>query len=175
MKALWHSSQSAGMALPGPDLVPHRTRVEFALVLVTAGSDAQLEYTVRAVAANAKAHDGIVLQILGSLVLVGFSGVVGCASESRRQAFVAHVCSSYRLFTRIVHGEVNALVGTFGYEARMTYTVIPDDFGSIIERLSKLKYGEAVEIGVQPGASPNGSPATSLGNSGVSESPPSAT
>ena len=157
-KTLFRSSQSAGVAGIDPELAPHRARVEFALVLVSAGSDAQLEHTLRAVAGNAEEHGGTVLQIVGSLIFVGFAGVVGCAPESRRQAFVAQVSSSYRFFTKIVHGEASALVGTFGYEARMAYTAIPDDFAPVIERLLQLKPGQAVEVGVQPNAAPNSGP-----------------
>jgi hypothetical protein len=156
------------------DLAPHRAQVEFAIVLVKAGSDQQLEYTLKAVAADAEKDGGTVLQITGPLIFVGFSGVIGCAPNSRRQEFVAHTISGYRLFTKIVHGVASALVGTFGNETRMAYTAVLDDFGSLLERLSQLGYGKAVEVEAQAGGPPKCGPPTSSSSSAVGEVNPPA-
>ena len=120
--------------------------MEFALVLVEAGSDAQLEHTIGAVAGSVEAYGGTVLQLLGALIFFGFSGVIGSGPKSQRQAFVAHVCSSYRVFVRVVHGRASALVGKFGCESRMAYSAVLDDFALMLERLLHLKHGQAVEV-----------------------------
>ena len=146
-KTLFRSSEVKRDVTNTSDLAAHRAELEFALVFIETGSDAQLEHTISAVAHSADGYGGTVLQILGGLIFVAFSGVIGCASPSQRTAFVEYVCSSYRLFTKVVHGRASALVGTFSCETRMTYTAIPDDFGSMLKRFSQLKHGEAVEVG----------------------------
>jgi len=126
-------------------LAPHCSDVEFVLVLVEAPVSRQLEQTMRGVIASALDHGGVVLQILGSLILVGFSGVIGCAPISRREAFVKHLCSTYKLFVRVVHGRAPALVGMVGCNTRLAYTAIPEHFASILEQFSRLSPGEAGE------------------------------
>jgi len=110
-------------------------------VLVEASASQQLLHTITAVTGSAIGYGGTVIEILGSLILVGFSGVPGCAPKSERQAFVTHVCSSYRLFVKVVHGRASALVGLVGSGTRMAYTAIPDDFGLMIGQLSGLSRG----------------------------------
>lgn len=140
------SSETKSHAESAPTLAPHRCEMEFALVLVEPGSDAQLEHTIAAVARSAEAYGGTVLQILGALIFIGFSGVIGSGAKSQRQAFVEHVCSSYRVFVRIVHGRASSLVGEFGCESRLAYGAIPDELALMLERLLHLKHGRAVEV-----------------------------
>jgi hypothetical protein len=148
-KNLFHSSPGGDSAKHASELAPHRAEVEFALVLVEASASQQLQHTIKAVTGSAIAYGGTVIEILGSLIFVGFSGVPGCAPKSERQAFVTHVCSSYKLFVKVVHGKASALVGLVGSDTRLAYTVIPDDFSSIIAQLSSLARGEVVEHGAQ--------------------------
>ena len=104
-KNLFHSSSGGDSAKHAPELAPHRAEVEFALVLVEASASQQLQHTIKAVTGSAIAHGGTVIEILGSLFFIGFSGVPGCAPKSERQTFVTHVCSSYKLFVKVVHGK----------------------------------------------------------------------
>jgi len=151
---LFGSSPGGGAAGGASKLAPHRTEIEFVLVLVEAPADQQLEYTIKLVTDSAVGCGGTVLQILGSLIFVGFSGVVGCAPRAQRQAFVIHVCSTYKLFVKVLHGRASALVGVVGGDSRVAYTAIPDHFGSILEQLSGLSPGEAVEHGTRQTAEP---------------------
>ena len=172
-KNLFHSSSGGDLAKHAPELAPHRAEVEFALVLVEASASLQLQHTIKAVTGSAIAYGGTVIEILGSLIFIGFSGVPGCAPKSERQAFVTHVCSSYKPFVKVVHGKASALVGLVGSDTRLAYTAILDDFGSIIGQLPSLAHGEAVEHGAQPSASPNVGPVAQHGNSGATGGPPS--
>jgi hypothetical protein len=160
---LFRSSAGEGAVGRATELEPHRAEVEFALVLVEAPADQQLVHTIQAVTGSVADYGGTVLQILGPLIFVGFSGAPGSAAKSQRQAFVAHVCASYRIFVKIVHGSGSGLVGMFGCTARVAYTAIPAQFGSILKQLSELAPGQAVEHGAQQSASPNAGPDTLSG------------
>jgi len=127
-------------------LAAHRGEVEFALVLVEAASDQQLEHTIASVTAAAEGYGGTVLQILGSLILVGFSGVLGAGEQPQRNEFVAQVCSSLRVFVKVLHGRSAALVGTVGSDTRLAYTVIPEHFSALIGRFKDLAPGQALDI-----------------------------
>jgi hypothetical protein len=126
-------------------LQPHRTKVEFALVLVSAESDNQLQCTLGSITESAPQFGGTVLQIMGSLVLFGFSGVVGAGPVPRRSAFVEHIVSKHRIFVRVVHGTRDALVGTVGCDTRFAYTAVLEDFGGLLRKLGSLPPGQSVE------------------------------
>jgi hypothetical protein len=165
LKNLFRSSAEAEETDRPSALVPHRSEVEFALVLVEAPALHQVEHVIRGVIASVDDYGGTVLQILGSLILVGFSGVLGASPNPRRQDFAVQMCSNYRLFVKVVHGRADALVGMLGSDARTAYTAIPEDFAAILGQFPKLSRGEAFEhvpsiksaVPEQP-ANPSGSP-----------------
>jgi hypothetical protein len=127
-------------------LAAQRREVEFVLVLVEAGSDQQLEHTIGSVTAAAEGFGGTVLQILGSLILVGFSGVLGAGTQPQRNEFAAQVCSNFRRFVKVLHGRSAALVGTVGCDTRLAYTVIPEHFSTLIGRFKDLAPGQALDV-----------------------------
>jgi len=142
------------LPLPRPNALsanpnPHRAPLDFALVLVDAETDEQAQRTVGAVVDAAIAHEGEVLQILGPLVFVAFSRVVGIGGIRKlpmREAFVSQLSSDHKAHVRIVHGCADALVGLVGSKNKwVSYTAILDNFDSILLCLASLKPGEAAE------------------------------
>lgn len=123
----------------------HRAEVEFALVLVQADTDPQLEWTLRAITQEAAQFGGVILQIMGPVILLAFRGVAGCQEVGQRQAFAHHLAQRYRIFIRVVHGQRSALVGTFGGAGRRAYTVVLDHHPALLATLSALSPGEVVE------------------------------
>lgn len=123
----------------------HRTEVEFALVLVQAGTDPQLEWTLHAITQEAAQFGGVILQIMGPVILLAFSGVAGCQEAGQRQAFADHLAQRYRIFIRMVHGRRSALVGIFGGTRHRAYTVVLDHHPALLATLSALSPGEVVE------------------------------
>ncbi len=133
-----------------PALAPHTFRrdIEFALVLVENPSDAQVEWTLGAVTESLPDYGGLVLQTMGSMVLVVFSGMVGTGPAPRRQAFADDTVARYRGLVRVLHGRSSALVGDFG-GTRRSYTAIPDQQAQILQALLQLKPGQVGEWGQQ--------------------------
>ena len=121
----------------------HRRAVEFALVLVDVHSDQQMQWTLGVLTEEAKEYGGTVLQILGPLVFIAFD--LFPSVEVRRIEFVNAVSEQHRHLVRILHGRCCAMVGTVGSAAHRSYTVIPDDFSSLLTQFAQLKSGEHVE------------------------------
>lgn len=126
-------------------LLPTRTEIEFALVLVESESDQQLGWVIGAVTEATAEFGGTALQVAGALIYVAFSGVAGAGPHPERQRFAAHITASQRQFVRVLHGRASALVGSVGSPARMSYTAIPDGFADMLRKLSLLPPGTTEE------------------------------
>ena len=51
---------------------------------------------------------------------------------------------------RLVHGSVSGLAGNFGIDTWLHYGAVLPNFGTILERLVKLEFGQSAEITLAP-------------------------
>ena len=92
-------------------------------------------------------HKVILESIFSALIIV----TIGAhdseePSASKRNNIVEDILDKYGDIVSIVHGNTKALVGLYGSSERIVWGSIISNFSDICSTLTRLDYGEAVEV-----------------------------
>ena len=124
-----------------------RGRIEFVLVFVRGDKPNELSERVARVANLAVAHEAVVHDIVGALVVFAFGTLPPALPNSgKRLSLVDVLRKELPGDLKIVHGGADGHYGLFGGETRMAYTFLVPHFDKMLGNLSRLKFGEVEEF-----------------------------
>ena len=121
--------------------------IEFILTFVGGANPAEVAERVGKVADLALAHEAVVHDIVGPLVIIAFGT---SPSESPKPGSRASLLGALRGQLagelKILHGAADGHYGLFGGNTRMAYTFLVPHFDKMLGNLSRLKFGEVEEF-----------------------------
>jgi hypothetical protein len=121
--------------------------IEFVLVFIRGDNPDEVSEHVARVADLAVAHEAVVHDIIGGLVVVAFGTLSPALPDSRKRRSLVEVLRKQLADDlKIVHGAADGHYGLFGGESRMSYTFLVPHFDEMLGGLSRLKFGEMEEF-----------------------------
>jgi hypothetical protein len=122
-------------------------RIELILAFVRGESPPQVSERIAQVTDLALAHEAMIHDVIGALVIVAFGTHPASPPESgSRPLLVRALREQLGGDIKIVHGAADGHYGLFGSEARMSYTFLVPQFDCILAALSQLEFGAIEEF-----------------------------